>query len=460
MTTRRILVVDDEEGILEVVSETLSGVPNAEIVVEADSERAAERLASEEFDLLITDVKMPKMDGVELLRAARAHDAELAVLMLTAFPSVETAVESMKLGAVDYVVKPFIPDDLLATVERILEGIGLRRQNRLLQRHLEREYFFDRILGKCEAMQAVFELIQRSADTNVDVLVVGETGTGKELVARSIHRHSARKGARFVPVDCGAIPENLLESEFFGHEKGSFTGAHTRSLGLLELADGGTFFLDEVAELPPQLQAKLLRVLQERTFRRVGGREEVKVSVRVIAATNRDLETEVAQNRFREDLYYRLNVVRIQLPPLRSRPGDIPLLIEHFVATCSAEMGKESIEVGRDVVEILEQCPWPGNVRQLQNVLKRAVALSPKRVLTVDDLPDDIVMQARGEHGGAGFFERRSQHVESFERGYLADLLEKVGGDVSCAAKEAKIPRGTLYRLLKKHGLSPDRFRS
>ena len=468
MTVRRILVVDDEEGILEVVADTLCALPDSEIVTEIESPRAAKRLATEQFDLLITDIRMPKMDGVELLRLARASDGELPVLMLTAFPTVETAVASMKLGAVDYLVKPFIPDDLLATVRRILDGTVLRRENKLLQRHLEREYVFegslgfDGILGRSKPMQEVFEIIDRCAKTTVDVLVVGETGTGKELVARSIHKRSDRKEERFVPVDCGAIPENLLESELFGHEKGAFTGAHARSLGLLEFADHGTFFLDEVAELPLQLQAKLLRVLQERKFRRVGGNEELSGDVRVIAATNCKLDKLISEGRFRQDLYYRLNVICIEVPPLRSRIGDIPLLVDQFFQKFAREMGKERVIVGKDVVEVLARYSWPGNVRQLQNVIKRTVALAPNETLSVDDLPDEIVLQAGvGPATAKGrFFESRSQQVEAFEKDYLFELLKSCNGDVTKAAKEAELPRGTLYRLMKKNSLSPEEFRS
>ncbi len=462
MAKARILVVDDEEGMLEVCADTLSKLPDIEIILEQNSRRAAEHLASEGFDLVIADIRMPGLNGVEVLRVARQHDPNLPVLMLTAFPSVETAVESMKLGAADYIIKPFLPDDLRATVRRLLEEKHLREEHRLLRRQVERVYSFDEIVGKSAAMQAVFETIQRVAETDADVLIVGETGTGKELVARSIHRRSRRKDGPFVPVDCGAVPEDLLESEFFGHERGAFTGAHTRSLGLLEFANKGTFFLDEIGDLPLQLQSKLLRVLQERKIRRVGGKEEIGVDVRVVAATARDLRDEIRGGRFRSEFYYRINVVRIELPPLREREEDIPLLIAHFVARYVREMGKDPVNLDPEVMEVLPRYPWPGNVRELQNVLKRAIAMTRQKVLSLDDLPDEVVIQAgdRPTAGRGGFFHLRAQRMAAFEQEYLVNLLHACQGDVSRAAREAQLPRGTLYRLLKKHTLTPEEFRS
>ena len=461
MRPSRILVVDDEVGMLEVCADTLRRLPDTEILVESQSPRAAERIGAESFDLLIADVRMPGVNGVELLRLARQHDPQLPVLMLTAFPTVETAVESMKLGAADYLTKPFRPEDLIAAVRRLLEERRLRQENLLLERHLERDYCFDEIVGKCTAMQTVFQAILQVSATDVDVLIHGSTGTGKELVARSIHLRSRRRGGRFVPVDCGAIPEHLLESELFGHERGAFTGAHQQSLGLLEFADGGTFFLDEVAELPVSLQAKLLRALQERKYRRVGGTSETSVDVRVVAATNRDLTTEMKERRFREDLFYRINVARIDLPELRERAEDIPLLVQHFVGRFAREMGKGNVNVDPEVVEILSRYPWPGNVRELQNVLKRTLAMSRHETLLPDDLPDEIVIRS-GEQlpaGRGGFFQLRAQRAAAFEKEYLAALLERHQGDASQAARDAQLPRGTLYRLMKKHGLVPEDFR-
>lgn len=394
MNKVRILVVDDEEGMLEVCEDILSELDGAEVVTRQDSIVAAQLLEEESFDLLITDIRMPKMDGVELLRLARGLDSNLVALILTAYPNVETAVETMKLGAVDYITKPFHPDDLLATVRRLVESRQLREENDLLRRQVERRYAFGDMLGKSQPMQKVFETIERVAETDVDVLITGETGTGKELVARSLHQGSKRKDGPFVPVDCGAIPEELMESEFFGHEKGAFTGAQTRSLGLLEYAHGGTFFLDEVGQLPLRLQVKLLRALQERRIRRVGGTSEIEVNVRVVAATSLDLEKEMNAGRFRLDFYHRIHVAHVELPPLREREGDIPFLTRLLLERLAKEMERGEVEMTEEAVEVLSCYSWPGNIRELQNVLKRTLAMSRSQLITPEDLPDDVVAEA------------------------------------------------------------------
>ncbi len=461
MAKARILVVDDEEGMLEVCADTLGKLPETEIVLEQQGRRAAERLATESFDLVITDIRLPGIDGVSLLRLARQHDPHTAVLMITAYPTVETAVESMKLGAADYITKPFLPEDLLATVQRLLESKWLREENRLLRRQVERTYAFGEILGQSGAMQKVFQNIQRVAETNFDVLIVGESGTGKELVARAIHQRSRRKEGPFVPVDCGAIPDQLMESEFFGHERGAFTGAQTRSLGLLEIANKGSFFLDEVSQLPPRLQAKLLRMLQERKIRRVGGAKEIDLDLRVIAASSLGLDHEVRQGNFRLDFYHRINVARVDLPALRERAEDIPLLVNHFFDRYAKELEKPPVQLSPEVMEVLTSYSWPGNVRELQNVVKRALAMSAKPEISLDDLPDEVVARA-GEtpvKQNGGFFQLREQRLVGFEKDYLRNLLTGCQGDVTSAAREARLPRGTLYRLLKKYELNPADFR-
>lgn len=325
---------------------------------------------------------------------------------------------------------------------------------------------FADFVGSGPAMQKVFTLIEQVATTDVDVLILGDTGTGKELVARSIHDRSRRSNQPFVAVDCGAIPENLLESEFFGHERGAFTGADARRVGLLEHANGGTFFLDEVGELPLLLQAKLLRTLQERKLRRVGGREEISIDVRVIAATGRNLEQMIREKTFREDLFYRINVVRIDLPPLRDRGDDLGLLIEHFAQRYSREMGKAVVGITPEAYQVLAHYRWPGNVRELQNVIRRGIALTRGSMISIDDLPDDIVASAglsesppSATGAASGFFAERDRFVLKFERDYLSSLLRKHQGNVKSAAIEAGLPRGTLYRLMKNHGLDGDQFR-
>lgn len=461
MGKTRILVVDDEPGMLEVCADTLQKLPDTEIILESDCARAAERLAKEPPELLITDIRMPGLSGVDLLRLARQQDPTLPVLMLTAYPTVETAVESMKLGAADYITKPFSPADLLANVKRLLEAKQLREENRLLRRQIERAYRFGEIIGSSPSMLRVFQNIQRVAELNVDVLIVGETGTGKELVARAVHQRSRRKEGPFVPVDCGAIPDELMESEFFGHERGAYTGAQSRAMGLLEFANLGTFFLDELGQLPLRLQPKLLRVLQERKIRRVGATKEIELDLRIVAASSVSLEEEVKKERFRLDLYHRIHVVSIELPPLRERMEDVPLLIEHFVALCTKEMEKSRIDISPEAMEVLLNYSWPGNIRELQNVLKRTIALARSELVTVEDLPHDLVAQA--DEGvpkhDKGYFALRDRRLASFEKDYLKKLLTDSRGDVSGAAREAQLPRGTLYRLLKKHDLNPADFR-
>jgi DNA-binding NtrC family response regulator len=462
MREQRVLVVDDEPGMLEVCLDILREIPHLRVEAEQNATRAAERIAAESWELLITDLCMPDVDGIQLLRAARERDSDMPVLILTAFPSVETAVESMKHGAADYLTKPFLPDDLLLTARRLLETRQLKAENRLLRRQVERGYAFGEMIGESMAMQGIFDVIEQVAGTDIDVLITGETGTGKELVARSIHQRSRRSERRFVPIDCGAIPEDLLESELFGHERGAFTGAHARSLGLLEFAHRGTFFMDEVGQLSHRLQAKLLRALQERRVRRVGGTQEIEVDVRVLAATALDLQAEVNAQRFRMDLLYRINVAHIHLPPLRQRPGDILPLVHHFLARYSREMGRAGIEFDASALEVLSGYSWPGNVRELQNVLKRTIALARRESIVAEDLPEAVVSAAAApavNGASPGFFELRDQHVAHFERDYLHRLLQLHRGHISQAAAEAHLPRGTFYRLLGRHGLDPATYR-
>lgn len=462
MAKYRTLVVENESGMLEVCGDILGKLPDVEISLEQSSVRAAELLKKESWDLLIADIRMPGMTGIELLRIAREYDSGIAALIMTAYPSVETAVESMKLGAADYITKPFLPDDFLSTVKRLLENKRLREEHSLLRRQVERPYSFGEMLGKSASMLKIFQTIQQVAATTADVLITGETGTGKELIARSIHNNSNRCDQPFVPVDCGAIPDDLLESEFFGHERGAFTGAHTRSLGLMEFAHQGTLFLDEIGELPIRLQAKLLRALQERRIRRIGGNSEIDVDVRVVAATARDLEKEIELGNFRSDLFYRIDVIRIEIPPLRDRAQDIPMLIRHFVTQYAEEMNRKTIDINPEVIDIMTGYRWPGNIRELQNIVKRLLATSQQDEIRSEDLPDEIVANAiqRSGQSEPGFFDLREQQVMLFEREYLHDLLQKHGGDITTASKDAQLPRGTLYRLLNKHDLTPADFRA
>lgn len=459
--TSRVLVVDNEVGMLEVCHDALLRVSGLSVTTESDPLKAARIMEDEVWDLLISDIRMPGMSGIELVRIAKKRDEGLATLLMTAFPSVDTAVEGLRLGASDYLIKPFKPDELRGVVVRLLEGKRLREEHALLHRQVARPYSFGDMVGQSDAMRAVFDTIEKVSDTGADVLITGATGTGKELVARSVHRLGGRASGPFVPVDCGAIPENLLESEFFGYERGAFTGASGRSLGLMEFANKGSLFLDEVGELPAGMQVKLLRALQERKLRRLGGKEEIEVDIRIIAATSRDLEAEVQAGRFRADLYYRINVIRIGLPPLVERAEDIPLLFDHFVERYSREMNRPLVRLDQSAMEVLVRYEWPGNVREFQNVVRRILAAAQSESIGPDGLPPEVVERSGQSESssGVGFFARRDLHVARFEKAYFKELLSRYGGDMSAAAEEAGLPRGTLYRLLGKYEMKPADFR-
>jgi DNA-binding NtrC family response regulator len=469
MSRFRILIVDDEVPILDLCRLALEEIPGAVVSAETDGAAAAKRLEQERFDLAITDMILPGVSGIDLVRLARARDPELAILVVTGHPSIGTAVEALRAGAADYLVKPLELEALKRTAHHLLAGERLARENFLLARQVARRSAGDLIPGASPAAAELARTIDRVAAADVDVLVTGETGAGKELVARSIHRASRRRAGRFVPVDCGAIPASLLESELFGFERGSFTGARDPSIGLFEFADRGTIFLDEIGDLPVSLQPKLLRVLQERRLRRIGGRREIGIDVRVIAATHRDLERRIEQSLFRADLYYRINVARVVVPALRDRREDVPALVEHFIARTARELGKDPLPVEPDALDMLVQHDWRGNVRELANMVRSMLALADGRLLTVDDLPESVMrpsaLRAAGRpaSGAAcaagGFFAQRAAQVEAFEREFLTALLGDHGGDVIAAARTARLPRGTLYRLLGKHEIAPDRFR-
>ncbi|MBI2824514.1 MAG: sigma-54-dependent Fis family transcriptional regulator [Planctomycetia bacterium] len=463
MKDARLLIVDADAAAHPAYAQALDGFANCSVAFEAGLEGAERRVADETFDAVVIAIRPPDTSPLGFLAHVRGRDDMPPAVVVSDPATVESATAALRLGAADYLAAPLGKGALAATLGRLVEQRRLGAERELLLRQVERPYTFDDIMGTCPAMRKVFETIAQVADSGVDVLVVGETGTGKELVARSIHRRSRRAGRPFVPVDCGAIPENLLEAEFFGHEKGAFTGADTRTIGLLEFADGGTFFLDELGELPLLMQAKLLRTLQERRIRRVGGRQEIDVDVRIVAATARDLDVMAAAGQFRKDLYYRINVVRIDLPPLAARGDDLGLLAEYFAVKYSREMNKPLAGITPEAYQVLSHYRWPGNVRELQNVVRRALALSTDPMIGLDDLPDALVIAA-GEDaatasGATGYFHLRDEHMARFERQYLGELLRRHAGDVKAAAFEAQLPRGTLYRLLKNHGLDPGAYR-
>ncbi len=386
----RILVVDDERSMQEFL-EIFFRSEGFEVVTAGDVGSAQLHLEGDEFDVVISDIQMPDGSGLDLLRAVHDVSPETVVIMITAFANTETAIAAMKEGAYDYITKPFKVDEIRLVVEKGLEKKLLYSENRRLRSELRSQSRDRSIIGNSAAIQRVFELVSQVADSRANVLISGESGTGKEMVARAIHKGGERRDKPFVVVNCAAIPENLLESELFGHVKGAFTGAVQNKAGLFEMADGGTLFLDEVGELTPPLQVKLLRVIQEKTFRRVGGTSDQSADVRIVAATNRRLQEEVASDRFREDLYYRLNVIEIPLPPLRERRDDIALLVDHFVTKYANELGKQMTGCSDAAMQKLLEYRVPGNIRELENVIERAVALTREPVIGVESLPPALL---------------------------------------------------------------------
>ena len=457
MAKERILVVDDEEDMLENCSRILDRL-GYEPLLESDGGKGVVRFEQEHPMVTLTDLRMPGMDGLEVLRTIRRIDPDALVILFTAFATVETAVEAVKEGAFDYIPKPFSADQLQLVIERALTQRRLLEENRRLREQLTETYRFENIVGRSRPMAQVFDLIKKVAASEANILVVGESGTGKELIARCIHANSHRAARAFVPVDCASLPEHLLESELFGHERGAFTGAIATRRGLFEEANGGTSFLDEVGDIPLPLQAKLLRVLQERQVRRVGGNRFIDVDVRVISATHQNLAEMVQQGRFREDLYYRLNVISLPLPPLRDRPGDIPILAYHFLRKYAAQSGKEIKGISPETLELLEAYPWAGNVRELQNVMERAVVLSEAEMINPVELPVSLRLPQKApaalvaDH--LSLKKAKRQWLEAFEREYLVALLKKHQGNISQAAKTAGVDRKTIHRLIKRYRIA------
>ncbi len=384
-----VLIVDDERNYLLVLSELLSE-EGYEVVTAEGGLRGLECIEESDFDVVITDMKMPGMDGMEFLERVKLRLPDTPVVMMTAFGSVEKAVEAMRKGAFDYILKPFKNEELKLTIVKAIDHYHLVRQNRQMARELQGKYHFGNIIGKSSKMQRIFELIEKVAPTKATVLITGDSGTGKELIARAIHYNSPRNEQPFISVNCGALPENLLESELFGHEKGAFSGAVNQRKGRFELAHEGTLFLDEISEMSFPLQVKLLRILQEMEFERVGGSHTLKVDVRMVAASNRNLKEEAANGRFRSDLYYRLNVVHVHLPSLKERKDDLPLLVNHFLAKYAKEAMRESIAMSSEAMGRILDYDWPGNVRELENVIERAIILSNGQQIEIKDLPNEV----------------------------------------------------------------------
>jgi len=452
----RILVVDDERSMRELLAIVLRR-EGYEVVLAENGRAAIEALEREPIDILISDIKMPDLSGVDVLRAAKRIDQDILGIMITAFASTETAVEAMRLGACDYLSKPFDVDLLKMKVREKVENRQIRQENVLLKRTLGLSHQFSNIIGRSESMLAVFKMIETVARTSSTILLTGESGTGKGLVAQAIHFQSLRRDKPMVSLNCGAMPETLLESELFGHMRGAFTGADANKKGLLEVAEKGTVFLDEIGEMSAVVQVKLLRVLQERRFRRLGGLEEVQADIRVIAATNRDLDKAVAEGRFREDLYYRINVIPITLPPLRERREDIPFLAEHFLVKYAEQMGKPVMTIARSAMDLLLVHDWPGNIRELENVLERAVALEASPTILPESLPPSI--RGAGSRNGtptdglpeSGF--DLEAHVKQIECSYIAEALQRAGGVQVKAAELLGMSFRSFRYYVKKYNL-------
>jgi two-component system response regulator PilR (NtrC family) len=450
-----LLIVDDEQGMRQLLS-LVFGRAGHQVRAAEHGRRALELLRAEPADLIISDVKMPDMGGIELLRAARELLPDVSVVMMTAFATVETAREAFKLGADDFIQKPFDVDELKLIVEKALERLHLLQENRAFKRAQRERGRLDQLIGRSARMQAVYQMIETVAAVQSTVLITGESGTGKEMVARAVHNLSPRADKPFMPINCGAFTETLLESELFGYVRGAFTGATANRKGLFEAADKGTIFLDEIGEMSPTMQVKLLRVLQERKVRPVGAHEEVSIDSRVIAATNRDLASMVKQGSFREDLFYRISVIPIELPPLREKREDLPDLVEHFVQKFCAQTGR-SLSVSEKALELLERYSWPGNVRELEHTIERAVALersdtiqpeslpqavtnySPTRIASVFDLPDEGLNLVA--------------HLDQLEKTYLLEALQRTGGNQTRAAELLHLSVRSLRHLLDKHGI-------
>ena len=439
----RILVVDDEPMVCLALTNWLEEENYFAQAVQ-DGPQAIEAVREENWDIILLDLRMPGMDGMEVLKQVKEFAAQTVVIMMTAYASIPGAVQAMKEGAYDYIVKPLDVDQLTLMLKRIVEHQQLITENILLRKRLTEQYEFEDIIGRSEAMQEVFDMIKAVTDTNATVLITGETGTGKELVARAIHSNSSQRYGPFVATSCGALPETLLESELFGYEKGAFTGADRSKKGRFELAHGGTIFLDEVGDISIKTQIKLLRVLQEKSFRRLGGTEPIKVDVRLISATNRDLVAAIEDGSFRSDLYYRLNVVTIQLPPLRERKDDVPLLAAHFINKYNVEFNKKFDRVDRKAMDFMMDYHWPGNVRELENVVERAIVIDQGPEVKVDHLPFCNVEAIPTED---------PQSLQEVERLHIEKMLQRNDWNIAKTARLLNIDRSTLHKKIKKFGL-------
>lgn len=460
MIKHHILIVEDDNIQRRQLLRALTS-EDREITEARTGEEALDLLASLKFDLVISDLKMPGMSGLELIKRIKSAYPHTSLLLVTGYATVDSAVEAMKLGVEDYLVKPYGTDEMNIIIDRIFEKRDLMAENIFLREQLESQYSFANIISKNHKMQKVFRTISSVASTNSTVLIQGETGTGKELIAKAIHYHSPRKQKRFVAVDCGALPDSLLETELFGHQKGAFTSAISARVGKLEYADGGTLFLDEVGNMSAATQMKMLRAVEERQFHRLGSNTPVKVDLRIIAATNADLRQMVREGKFREDLFYRLSVIPLEIPPLRERLEDVPLLARYFLKLHRDAIGKNVDEITHAAIKKLMKYDWPGNVRELENVIERAVATVTSNCIDETDIPDLGQDQApRPRHSGSLTDVPLAERWEEFEKQYLTELMMRCSGSTEVAAERAGLTLRTLQRKLKTHGITSGTFRT
>jgi len=465
-----ILIIDDDESVRDALKDFLEE-KGFKVTTATNGRLGLELLKEDRFDILLVDLMMPGMGGLDVIKETSALHITTPVILVTAYASVQTAVDAMKLGAFDYVTKPFIPDELLLVINRTIDLSRMQRENVLLKKQLKRKYDFEGLTGDSMEMQKVYEIIEKVADTDSTILITGKSGTGKELVAKTIHFNSSRSEKPFVPLNCAAIPRDLLESELFGHEKGAFTGALVTRIGRFELAHEGTLFLDEIGELDPSLQVKLLRVLQEREFERVGGTKTIKVNVRIIAASNRDLEKATRDGKFREALFYRLNVIPVHIPSLRERTEDIPLLIDRFMHKFSRKRKREPLKFSPEAMECLLKYRWPGNVRELENLIERLTILVSENTVNVSDLPEKFRQMAGTEAGRGAHMVKTSAPsfkdddmpdsginlnavIDNMEKKLILRALEKTGGVKNKAAELLGLNRTTLIEKLKKKNIN------
>ncbi len=445
----RILIAEDEEFIRESFSYILKK-EGFDCSTVSNGKAAVEELEKNNFDIVITDIIMPELDGMGVLEKSIQISPETIVIVMTAYATVESAVKSLREGASDYILKPIDFDEVIIRIKQLLKHKHLALENRYLRNQMEKRYNFDNLVGKSQSMQRVYKMVERVSNATTNVLITGQTGTGKEVIARAIHKNSSRKDNPFIPVNCGAIPENLYESEFFGYKKGAFTGANSDREGLFKAANTGTLFLDEVGDLPEHVQVKLLRVLQEKEILPIGSNNTINVDVRILAATNKDLYEEVQKGNFREDLYYRLNVIEIKLPPLSDRKEDIPLLVNHFISTYNDELKRNIKGVDNDVMKILLNYEWKGNLRELENMIERAVLLCEDDFITVNELPSYIVQKNKEL---LNVPENLNEAMNEYEKAHILNILTKTEWNRTEAAKLMGVDTSTLYRKMIKYSI-------